>query len=160
MRAPERGTFANPTIGEKDFSILVPGLGFFRRPGDCIENALLPLRGVDQLPCPIWIYPRFLRGGNHLLYRFAVAVISGRNDKGQTQTCPKKQHATRLRGLPSPRSVCRDHRDRTLFSVLMALRIPKPSSKVTIDVPPKLTKGSGTPTTGRIPATIPMFTTT
>jgi hypothetical protein len=42
----------------------------------------------------------------------------------------------------------------------MAIRMPKPAIKVTIDVPPKLTRGRGTPTTGSNPDTMPMFTNT
>ena len=48
----------------------------------------------------------------------------------------------------------------TRFSALTAISTPKPSINVTIEVPPALTKGKGTPTTGRIPATMPILTKT
>ena len=40
----------------------------------------------------------------------------------------------------------------------MDIRIPKPAMRVTIDVPPALTSGSGTPTTGTRPVTMAVFT--
>ena len=42
----------------------------------------------------------------------------------------------------------------------MDARIPKPAINVTIDVPPALTKGKGTPTMGNSPETMPEFTNT
>src|SRR5690606_4627194 len=43
---------------------------------------------------------------------------------------------------------------------LIAASIPKPAIKVTMDVPPALTSGNGTPTTGRSPDTMPALTKT
>ncbi len=40
------------------------------------------------------------------------------------------------------------------------MRMPNPASSVTIDVPPALTSGSGTPTTGISPMTIAELTNT
>ena len=40
------------------------------------------------------------------------------------------------------------------------MRIPKPAISVTIEVPPKETRGSGTPTTGTSPVTMAVFTNT
>ena len=42
----------------------------------------------------------------------------------------------------------------------MDINMPKLASSVTMDVPPKLTSGKGTPTTGSIPDTIPALTST
>jgi hypothetical protein len=42
----------------------------------------------------------------------------------------------------------------------MDMRIPNPAMSVTIDVPPKLTNGSGIPTTGTSPVTIAVLTKT
>ena len=42
----------------------------------------------------------------------------------------------------------------------MDIRIPRPIINVTLDVPPLLIRGKGTPTTGRIPVVIPIFTKT
>jgi hypothetical protein len=42
----------------------------------------------------------------------------------------------------------------------MDIRIPNPAHRVTIEVPPALTSGSGTPTTGNKPVTMAVFTNT
>jgi hypothetical protein len=42
----------------------------------------------------------------------------------------------------------------------MDIRIPKPASRVTIDVPPALIRGRGTPTTGSKPVTMAVLTNT
>jgi hypothetical protein len=44
--------------------------------------------------------------------------------------------------------------------VWIDIRIPNPTIRVTIDVPPKLTSGKGMPTTGTIPVTMAVFTKT
>ena len=40
----------------------------------------------------------------------------------------------------------------------MASKIPKLAPSVSMAVPPKLMNGSGSPTTGKMPLTMPMFT--
>ena len=52
------------------------------------------------------------------------------------------------------------HFGTNLLWVLMDIRIPSPIINVTLDVPPLLIRGKGTPTTGRIPIVMPILTKT
>lgn len=52
------------------------------------------------------------------------------------------------------------HEKRVSLCVWMDIKMPKPIIKVRMEVPPRLTSGKGTPTTGNKPETIPMLTNT
>ena len=59
-------------------------------------------------------------------------------------------------GPPGEKLPC--HVETSLRREWTAMRIPNPAMRVTNDVPPYLTSGSGTPTTCNSPATMPLLT--
>ena len=68
-------TATNSLVCNKDFPILVPGLGFFRGSGNRIENALLSLGSLQHLLSPGAINAFCHSGIKHLLSLRSIEII-------------------------------------------------------------------------------------
>ena len=90
---------------------------------------------------------------------YALDMASGRKDWAveiDSVACRNGQQEETDAGCESKSFQCGN----SLRCDWMDIRIPKPARSVTIDVPPKLTSGSGMPTTGTSPVTIAVLTKT
>ena len=118
-------------------------------------------RSRNQLENPVG----YFRFGQVVLERRAVVIVLGDHLVDERDdiwpACIERESSEREGEEQCSSKVSKSHQRGSNFRLdWIDIRIPKPASSVTIDVPPKLTNGKGIPTTGTSPVTIAVLTKT
>src|SRR5690606_11913995 len=92
--------------------------------------------------------------------RHAGQQQQGRGEQSETDTGHGVCTGGNGANLPRRQAPAAGVQPTNLRCAYTGMTTPKPASRVTADVPPKLSRGMGTPTTGNRPATMPPLTIT
>ena len=155
MLVPERRSGRDAAVRDEYVAILVPLEHTLGRSRDRLEYALvdfdvgehsLELTAIEAMRCS---HPR-----NELSLRLFDSL--GDNERRSDERNDRERGREPNERLPDSHH----HGASNFLFPRIATSIPKPAMSVTIDVPPALMNGSGTPTMGSNPETMPALTNT